>query len=462
MGKKIPEEMMKQREKFFKGAKEIGKLSDTTINKLWEYIEPFAAYGFNKAHAASYAVVAYQTAYMKANFPLQYMTAVLIAESGDIDKVPAIIHECNRLNIKVQPPDINASEKSFAMITPKEGAAHIRFGLNGIKNLGEHIAEVIYGERQAHGAYRDLDDFLSRVKDKDLNKKSLEALIKCGAMDLFGHDRGLLLNNVGNLLTFIRDKQEKNNTKQDSLFSGSSLLKSNKVILQPSPEATDDEKLTWEKELLGLYVTSHPFAFYAEALKNVGAPINELGGHGRKQWTMVGGIIDATKKKITRSGSAMMFVTIQDLTGSLELLVFPKSYEATKDVWVKGKIVFVVGRTGDEEGDDKIFAEKAYELNKENVKALSRQFAGSSSHKKESSSSAQNLSPEEVFEISLSATDMKQKADSLKQVLNEFPGGQAVYLLVGGRKIKTSLKVKDCPELQQALRELLQAPATAQ
>jgi DNA polymerase-3 subunit alpha len=205
MGKKIPEEMMKQKEKFFKGCKEYGKLPSEKIEKLWQLIEPFAAYGFNKAHAASYGVVAYQTAYMKANFPIQYMTSILIAESGDIDKVPEVIHECERMGVKVLPPDINESFKNFAMISPEDGSEpHIRFGLCGIKNLGEHIAEMIYRERKDHGKYKDLEDLLSRVQDKDLNKKSLESLIKCGAMDSLGYDRNLLLSNIDAMLAFHR------------------------------------------------------------------------------------------------------------------------------------------------------------------------------------------------------------------------------------------------------------------
>src|SRR3989338_946661 len=205
MGKKIPEEMMKQKETFFKGCKEYGKVPEVKIHRLWELIEPFAGYGFGKAHAASYAIVAYQTAYLKANFPIQYMAAVLIAESGDIDKVPPIIHECARLGIKVLPPDINQSYKSFAMISAAgENPAHIRFGLNGIKNLGEHIADVIYRERKENGQYKSLEDFLTRVDDKDLNKKSLESLVECGALDSLGYDRGALLANIEAILSFAR------------------------------------------------------------------------------------------------------------------------------------------------------------------------------------------------------------------------------------------------------------------
>ncbi len=464
MGKKIPEEMMKQKEKFFKGAKEVGHLSDSTINKLWEYIEPFAAYGFNKAHAASYAVVAYQTGYMKANFPLQFMTSVLIAESGDIEKVPSIIHECNRMGIKVMPPDINASEKTFAMVeTPDHKGDHIRFGLSGIKNLGEHIAEVIYNERKANGKFTDLENLLSRVQDKDLNKKSLDALIKCGAMDSFGYDRGLLRANVEMMLSFVHDRQEKKVTKQNSLFSGSQIDVSSHVKLLPAPNATADEKLTWEKELLGLYVTSHPFEYFQKVMERVLTPVTELPAQGRKQWVVVGGVIDSTKKKITRSGSAMMFVHIQDISGSLELLVFPKTFETTKDVWVEGRTVCVIGRTGDEEGDDKLFVEKAYVLTKDNVQSLMSQMSSASHTKQRSATgpitgSVQQPQPIafDGLEIALPAEVVKNKAEILKEVFKKYPGTKTVYLAVGGKKIKTNFQVNECEELYEDIKKVLE------
>ena len=376
MGKKIPEEMAKQKEKFYKGCKEFGKLPEEKINNLWQRIEPFAAYGFNKAHASSYAVVAYQTAYLKANFPVQYMTAILIAESGDIDKVPEVIYESERMGVKVLPPDINESFKNFAMITPEDGSpAHIRFGLQGIKNLGEHIAEAIYRERKANGKYKNLQDLLTRVKDRDLNKKSLDSLIKCGALDCFGHDRGYLVGNIENILAFVKQIHEKNSLNQNSLFAGTTIDMSAKIQLAPAPNASAEEKLLWEKELLGLYVTSHPFSVYQEIMKNVLIPLKDLSSQSRNQWVVVGGMIDSTKKKITRSGKAMMFAKLLDTTSSLELLIFPKTYETTADVWVEGKPVCVIGRTSEEEGDDKLFVEKAYLLTLDNAPVLARQMA---------------------------------------------------------------------------------------
>ncbi len=468
MGKKIPEEMAKQKEKFFNGCREFGKLPEVKINVLWERIAPFAAYGFNKAHASSYAVVAYQTAYLKANFPIQYMTAILIAESGDIDKVPAIIAECEKMGIKVLPPDVNESFKNFAMIQAESGeSAHIRFGLQGIKNLGEHIAEVIYRERKNNGKYKDLEDFLGRVQDKDLNKKSLESLVKCGAMDSFGYDRGLLLANIDNLLAFVRSINESTTTKQDSLFFGTAIDLNKKVRLDPAHEATDTDKMNWEKELLGLYVSAHPFSEVEQIMRNVLTPLNDLQSKPRGDWVVVGGVIDKAKKKITRKGDTMMFVTIQDLSGSLELLVFPRTYETTKDVWVEGRLVCVVGKTSEEEGDDKLFVEKAYELNENNAPVIAMQMnAGVQATTSFSRRAAQipndyypsepeNYYPETGLLITLASAEVKEKADAIKEILEKYPGDKQVYLAVAGKRIKTSYLIKMTADLANELDELL-------
>jgi DNA polymerase-3 subunit alpha len=448
MGKKIPEEMAKQKEKFFKGAKEFGKLTSETINKLWERIEPFAAYGFNKAHAASYAVVAYQTAYLKANFPVQYMTAVLIAESGDIDKVPEIIHECERMGVKVLPPDINESFKSFAMIAGENGAsAHIRFGLNGIKNLGENIAEAIYRERKDNGKFKDLQDFLTRVKDKDLNKKSVESLAKCGALDSFGYDRGVLLANIENILSFSKQIKEGDTNTQHSLFSGTSLDAVSTLKLAHATQASEADKLTWEKELLGFYITSHPFKAYQEIMKDTLIPLKDLSAQPRNQWVVVGGMLDSTKKKITRSGKAMMFAKLLDTTSSLELLVFPKIYETTADIWVEGRPVCVIGRTSEEEGDDKLFVEKAYVLTKENAATLAKQMSFGKSY--ETKKDAQLTSF--VFEIVVSPEQLKSQAEAIKNILSQYPGDEAVVLKVGEKIIRTSYRVSNCEELKNEL-----------
>ncbi len=457
MGKKIPEEMAKQKEKFIKGCRTFGKLPEAKIHKLWEMIEPFAAYGFNKAHAASYGVVAYQTAYLKANYPVQYMTAALIAESGDMDKVPEIIRECEKMGIKVLPPDVNESLKNFAMVGWQNGGtAHIRFGLSAVKNLGEHIADAIYRERKNNGTYKNLEDLLKRVQDRDLNKKSVESLIKCGAMDSFGYDRGVLLSNIDNLLSFSKGFGEQKNSVQNSLFAGTKIDFVSKLNIIPAPSATLDEKLIWEKELLGLYITAHPFASFQAELSGCLTPINELQSIARSEWVIVAGIMDSVKKKITRKGKQMSFVNLEDTTDKLELLVFPKVYETTKDIWVEGQMVVVVGKTSEEEGDNKLFVEKAYALNKANVRELAAQLGSGQKKNSVSQYMSSEAADSLAFEIKLTTAQVKEKADAIKSLLALFPGDALVYLLVDNKKIKTSFKINATDRFKEKLSELLE------
>src|SRR3989344_2914254 len=200
MGKKIPKVMAAEKEKLIKGLMEHG-MSGKKAEELWRLIEPFAAYGFNKAHAASYGRVAYQTAYMKANFPAEYMTAVLTAESGDVEEISKIIEECKRMGFEVLPPDVNESFSDFTVV---KGVNKIRFGLLSIKNFGEEIGKGIIRERKTNGPYKTYSDFLYRIKHKNFNKKSLESLMMAGALDTLG-ERGQLMANLEEALAWNRE-----------------------------------------------------------------------------------------------------------------------------------------------------------------------------------------------------------------------------------------------------------------
>jgi len=457
IGKKIPEEMARQHEIFVEGCQTHSGISKLKAEVIWGLFEPFQGYGFNKAHACSYGVVSYQTAYMKANYPIHYMTAILIAESGDMDKVPAIIHECGKMGIRVLPPDVNESFKNFAMTPAPETDVEtledikditkdntvVRFGLNAIKNVGENIAEVVYRERKENGKYESLEDFLSRVKDKDLNKKSLESLIKCGALDSFGIDRGVLLANIENILGFLHQTHSEANSNQNSLFAGTQIDLGSKVRIEGGQLASREDKQQWERELLGLYVSSHPFKEIQEKLESVLVPLNELQKQERNKWVVVGGIIAKAKKKITRSGKAMMFVMISDLTDNLELLVFPKVYEQTKAVWEEGKPVVVLGRTSEEEGDDKLFAEKVYEVSEKTASVLAAQLSvnyGEPSVRDYAPDLSVQL-PAERVEIILNKTEGKEKIEKIKKLLAEAEGDIPVFIKAGEKTIKTSYKI---------------------
>jgi DNA polymerase-3 subunit alpha len=322
VGKKIPEEMAKQKERFINGCVEHSKWPLKKAEELWHWIEPFAAYGFNKAHSASYGRVAYQTAYMKANFPVEYMTAILTAESGDVEKIAEIVKECKNMKINVLPPDINASFKGFTYINENT----IRFGLYTIKNLGSDIGEAIIEERKLHGKYESISDFLDRVKHKNLNKKSMEALIKSGSMDEFG-ERGALLANLEQMLEYNKEanKQPEN---QISLFGGTNSIKAPSFKLQVATPATQTEKLIWEKELLGLYISGHPLDRVKEKLKDKPFNIKKIKEEvGNGMPVTIGGMIASVKQVITKNNDRMAFLNIEDLTGTIEAVIFPKILE---------------------------------------------------------------------------------------------------------------------------------------
>jgi DNA polymerase-3 subunit alpha len=255
MGKKIPAVMEAEKEKLLQGFVKNG-MTEKKANEFWLLIEPFAAYGFNKAHAASYGLVAYQTAYMKANYPVEYMTAIMTSESGDIEKVAEIVHECEKMGIKVLPPNINESFGGFTVIKGSDVATDrtIRFGLYTIKNLGGDIADAIIEERKKGGKFKSLADFFERINHKNLNKKSVEALAKSGAMDELA-ERNMIVGNLETLLAF--NKEFRGVQNQDSLFGSIGGIET-KLSLLPQEVSTQKEKLIWEKELLGLYISGHP------------------------------------------------------------------------------------------------------------------------------------------------------------------------------------------------------------
>ncbi|MBT3539103.1 hypothetical protein HOF40_00505, partial [Candidatus Parcubacteria bacterium] len=450
MGKKIPEEMAKQKIKFYDGCKNHGKVPKNIIDELWTAIEPFAAYGFNKAHAASYGIVAYQTAYMKAHYPVQYMTSVLQAESGDADKISAIVGECRRINIEVLPPDVNESFRSFAMVSKPGEKGRIRFGLTAIKNVGDHICEVIYRERKDNGQFKNLEDFLERVEDKDLNKRSVESLAQSGALDSFGYDRGVLMASSENILGYVRQLKEKRTTNQDSLFAGTDIALDSKVRIEDVPPVELEQKLAWEKMLLGIYVSSHPFIYYEKFFGDKIVPIVEVEEKDRDAWVVVGGVIDSVNKKITKKGSVMMFATIQDMTGSIEMLVFPKAYEISKEVWEVGNVVCVVGKTPREEGDNKIFVEKSYVLTKENAEEISGylSFSTNSTQKKKEENN-------KYITISLTQDQLKEHTDELKNLFKQYPGSYDVYVRIALDTIHAQARVDWGDELMGKLDDIL-------
>lgn len=341
MGKKIPEVMAAEKDKLLKGFVEFGKLTPTLGEKLWKLIEPFAAYGFNKAHAASYGRVAYQTAYMKANFPVEYMAAVLTADSGDTEKIAETIHECERMHIDVLPPDINESFAPFSVVPAKDGVeAKIRFGLTTIKNFGEGISESIIAERKQNGTFVSIADFLVRIHDRNLNKKSLEALVMVGAFDRFG-ERGELLGNVDTMLAFNKEQVAGKEANQDSLFGGDGVAS---LTLTTLPAAETAQKLQWEKDLLGIFVSGHPLREFANELANRPS-IKAIKEDTRNGIPIVtAGMIETVRELLTKKGEKMAFIQLANETDAIEMVAFPEIYRANRELLIPGSCIAVKGK----------------------------------------------------------------------------------------------------------------------
>ncbi|MFA6076619.1 MAG: DNA polymerase III subunit alpha [Candidatus Paceibacterota bacterium] len=367
VGKKIPKEMAAQREKFTKGIISNGQTPEFA-EKLWKLFEPFQAYGFNKAHAASYGKVAYQTAYMKANYGVEYMAAILTAESGDVEKISEIIKECKNMEIPVLPPHINESYGGFTCL-PKDSSRpvssenkseKIRFGFYTIKNLGTDISDSIIAERKLNGKFKSISDFLDRIKHKNLNKKSMEALIKSGCMDEWS-DRGVMLVNLENMLLYNHEIN-KQNENQTSLF-GNLKTQTPSFNLQPALNANQSEKLLWEKELLGLYISGHPLDRLREKLESRDMNIKKIKENvGNGIQITIAGIIENSRQVVTKNNERMAFLKIADLTGSIEAVAFPSIFKESVDILVAEKCIAISGKISLRNGEKSIIIEAVKEV----------------------------------------------------------------------------------------------------
>lgn len=357
VGKKIPEEMAKQHVIFVEGCQKHTGMTAKDAEKLWALFEPFQGYGFNKAHAASYGNLAYQTAYMKANFPVDYMAAVLTADAGDVEKIAEVVAECKRMGIHVWPPSVNESRGHFTVVDDK----NIRFGLYSIKNFGEGVADSIIAARERGGKFADIADFFSRITDKNLNKKQLESLIQCGAFDDMLISRGELLANLENLLDYHR--QHLNAPKdQGSLFG---VLATPKITLslkhaEPVPI---EVLLAWEKELLGLYVSGHPLDKHKDKLARQKMNIKT----GKEKFprgveTVIAGFLESTQFILTKKGEKMLFGRITDFSDGIEIVAFPKILKEAADLLTLGNCIALKGKFSERNGETSFMVDRAKAL----------------------------------------------------------------------------------------------------
>jgi DNA polymerase-3 subunit alpha len=356
VGKKIKELLEAQREKLIEGMIKNG-IGKEIAQKIWEWILPFASYGFNKSHSVSYAKIAFYTAFLKAHFPLEFMASLLTSEQADVEKIGFLIEECKRMGIEVLPPDINESFRNFSVVPGKN---QIRFGLLAIKNVGENTVEAIVEERKKNGPFNSLTDFLLRIEPKNLNKKSLESMIKAGVFDRF-EERNQLLYNLERLLEWNKQNYRMKTQGQMGLFDFWGKRKM-EIKLEKTQPATKMQKLSWEKELLGLYVSAHPAEDFKKIFEKKAIPISKITKEMVGKAIRVGGIISSVKKVITRSGSAMFFTKLEDGEGKIEIVFFPSVLTKKPIALKENKPIIVFGRVNEEDGVPKIICEDFEEI----------------------------------------------------------------------------------------------------
>ena len=348
MGKKVPEVMLDQRARFLQGAKEK-KVPPKKAEKIFDLMEHFAGYGFNKSHSAAYALIAFQTAYLKAHFPVEFMAALLSSNMGDSDKVMRYIGECRETGLLVKPPDVNESSMDFAV-----SGDSIRFGLAAVKNVGAAAIEAMIKAREEGEPYESLQDLLVRVDSRKVNKKVLESLIKSGAFDFTGRSRARLMASLEPEMELAQGAQRDRAIGQGSIFDvlpndsgkeGNGNGNAPGVTVGPYTEWTEKEVLAFEKETLGFYISSHPLQSHAEELKLYATDTTEtLKDAKTSKEVALAGIVAHVRETVTKKGSRMCFLRLEDLKGSVEVVVFSDVYKESRDVIGSEQPLLVLGK----------------------------------------------------------------------------------------------------------------------
>lgn len=470
IGKKIPALLQEQKVKFVSGALAQG-LDQSVADQLFSFVEPFALYGFNRAHSACYGLIAYWTAYLKAHYRSEFMAAVMTSGQGDLDDVAKFIAECEHAGIRVLPPSVNKSFTDFAVVA-QTGA--ITFGLNAIKNVGRKVSDLIVEERKNAGEYETLTDFIKRTGKEVVNKKTLEGLILAGALDEFG-ERKMLLENIESMLDFSNRHHAGGNSSQLGMFEDSQMGVSPQVVLKPCEPATEKERLAWEREYLGTFVSHHPIKDVMPKLDGLVRPIGSLSANDDNKILRVAGIVTRVQKVITKKGDNMLFATIEDLTGTMEAIVFPGVFENTKKLWERDKVLIVSGKLNikehaEEEGeqiimvaDPKILADDVREAEDSEIAKLKEADRMLDSRRGADTPVVQSVSRIEKRNdgvvIKLPKGFTNGRLGELKAVVEKYPGDDPLVLELFSdghwQTIPTQTKTSINPELEKELVGLL-------
>ena len=439
MGKKQKDKIPYYREKFIAGCAENNAIGSELAADIFAFVEPFAGYGFNKSHAAAYGWISYQTAYLKANYPLQYFAALMSSVRDKTDKLVEYIDEAKKMGIAVLPPDVNESLVDFAVVE-----SQIRFGLAAVKGIGEGAVDAILAARERDGKFTDLFGLTKRVESKGANRKVYEALIKCGALDALPGNRAQLLDALDGALDAAARESRDRELGQSSLFGMlEEAAPAFTPSLRPLPAPSTMVALTWEKETLGIFVSGHPLADVAEALARTGAmPIKDLRGLEDDSPARIAGLVTAVRRTLTKAQQQMLFATIEDMTGSIECIVFPKTYPQLQGAFIEDAIVIVNGRVRSRERRGAVPGEEApieFSVSVNEVQPFQRQAA-----------------PPEFpgWHVTVSS---RSHVDALAQLLEESPGTIPLVFHISGQTKRSSRGIANAPYVKSELERIVGA-----
>ena len=481
VGKKKRDLMAKMKHMVISGAEKKG-VPKAIAEKFWKDLEGFADYAFNKSHAACYGLISYWTAYLKAHYPECFMAALMTSDFDDTDRLTIEITEARHMGLKVLAPDVNESFLEFAVVpaTESKDLDTIRYGMAAIKNVGKAAVEEIIRAREKK-KFDSIADFAERVSQKAVNRKAWESLIKAGAFDALEPSRATLLSNIDVILAFAGKIQKEAASGQTDLFGNSVdlVVKPQLDLVKAPNEIPEREQLQWERELLGVFLSSHPLDPYETYLYEQTVALNQLKPTMDNKKVTVGGMITSIKEINTKNGSKMAFATIADMTSEVELIIFPGSYEDNKETWVNDNVVQVTGKinTKDRDGrlteEVKIIVNEANPITLEEVKEYQptgkqksppkpKKEPASISDKPEQKPPAKTV-PLKLY-IHLTEPDDNEKLLALKQLLNKYPGGTEVIVVIdrsSRQAIRLPDRVNPQEELIQGLSQLYSPDAVA-
>lgn len=467
IGKKKIDVMNKMQVKFVDGAVENG-VDRRVIEKFWRDLLGFADYCFNKSHSACYGMISYQTAYLKAHYPAAFMAALMTSDYDDTDRLAIEIAECKHMGIKVLPPDVNESFGEFAVVPPADGAAltgleNIRFGMHAVKNVGSGAVDEILRARET-GRFGSIEDFISAVNTRVVNRKALESLARAGAFDTFT-DRSTLLHNMDTIVAYGQRLQKERASGQTDLFGSviDDVISAKPVLKLDAPATvhTPRELLAWERELLGLYLSQQPLEAFSTLLSEQTVPLTSLKPEHDGKQVVVGGVIVDAREITTKNGAKMAFVKIEDEYSETEVILFPSVYQQTLGIWERDRIVIVRGkvnakdRDGKIGGEVKVMADDAREVTHEQASAYQstgRKPRALKVTKKQTLAArvaeAKSVQSDSVkvarLYIRLERSDDHDLLRSLKEVIDANPGDQEVVLVLGVDTAKQAVKLPSC------------------